>query len=219
MTSFFPRFPSSEFAPFFRLLDAADPFIQPRSQPRSFVPRFDVREIGSAYELNGELPGINQEDIEIEFVDANTLVIRGKSERHNSRTKAEAKAVEEPATSEPVVADNASEKSASSYHKATVEDDYVDVGEAAESTESPATPKSITAAHAPQAPETLAVTAKPAEPSYKYWVSERYTGTFERRFSFPGRVDQEAVKASLKNGILSVIVPKAVRAEKKITIE
>lgn len=218
MTSLFPRFPSSDFAPFFQLLQATDPFLQPRAQHRSFVPRFDVSEVGSAYELHGELPGIEQRDIDIEFVDANTLVIRGKSEHHTTRTNEEAKAVDEPASPEPIVADDVSGKSTPPYHKATVEDDYVDAGAPAEGAEASAATNTATA-HASQAADTQAVITKPAEPKYKYWVSERSTGTFERRFSFPGRVNQEAVKASLKNGILSVIVPKAVRAEKKITIE
>ena len=218
MTSLFPRFPSNDFAPFFRLLDAADPFLQPRSQPRSFVPRFDVKEIGSAYELHGELPGIKQEDIDIEFVDANTLVIRGKTERHITQSNEDATVVEGPASSEPVVANNASEKPAPSYEKATVEDDYVDAGAPAESAET-SSKFDTSATNTSQAPDTQTVAIKPAEPNYKYWVSERSTGTFQRKFSFPGRVDQEAVKASLENGILSVIVPKAVRVEKKITIE
>ena len=218
MTSLFPRFPSNDFAPFFRLLDAADPFLQPRSQSRTFVPRFDVKEVGSAYELHGELPGIKQEDIDIEFVDANTLVIRGKTERHITQSNGDTKAVEGPASSGPAVANNASGKSAPSYEKATVEDDYVDAGAPEESAET-STKSDTVATNTSQAPDTQAVATKPAEPIYKYWVSERSTGTFQRRFSFPGRVDQEAVKASLKDGILSVTVPKAVRAEKKITIE
>ena len=43
----------------------------------------------------------------------------------------------------------------------------------------------------------------------KYWVSERSVGEFHRAFSFPSRVNQDEVKASLKNGILNVVVPKA----------
>ncbi|KAL8822861.1 MAG: hypothetical protein Q9191_006411 [Dirinaria sp. TL-2023a] len=217
MTSFFPRFPSNDFAPFFRLLDAADPFVLQRSQPRSFVPRFDVREVGSNYELHGELPGIKQEDIDIEFVDANTLVIRGKTETHKSSSNQETKPLEQPAASEPATADDASEKSASSYQKPSVEDDYVDAGEAAKGSEEPNPPTTATAQVASASEPSVA--PKSAEPDYKYWVSERSVGEFQRRFEFPGRVDQESVKASLKNGILSVIVPKAVRAEKKITIE
>ena len=217
MTSFFPRFPSSEITPLFRLLDTADPFLQPRASSRSFVPRFDVREINSAYELHGEFPGIKQEDIEIEFVDANTLVIRGKAERQSTQTSDKGKSIEQqPTVTETVAADTASEQSSSSYQKATVEEDYVDAGAAAEGFEAPETksPASVEGTPAPSTPA-----RNNAGPDYKYWVSERTVGQFERRFSFPGRVNQDAVKASLANGILSVIVPKSIREEKRITIE
>lgn len=54
----------------------------------------------------------------------------------------------------------------------------------------------------------------------KYWVSERSVGEFHRAFSFPSRVDQDAVKANLKNGILSVVIPKAVSHHaKRIMVE
>lgn len=56
--------------------------------------------------------------------------------------------------------------------------------------------------------------------SPKYWVSERSVGEFHRAFTFPSLVDQNAVKASLKNGILSVVVPKATHHEaKRIMVE
>lgn len=62
--------------------------------------------------------------------------------------------------------------------------------------------------------------AKQSGDTPKYWVSERSVGEFHRSFSFPTRVDQDAVKASLKNGILSVIVPKAKAPQpRKINIE
>ena len=175
-----------------------------------------MREVNSAYELHGEFPGIKQEDIEIEFVDANTLVIRGKAERQSTQTSDKGKSIEQPTVTETVAADTASETSSSSYQKATVEEDYVDAGAAAEDAEAPVT-KSTASVEATPAPSTPAVNK--ADPDYKYWVSERSVGQFERRFSFPGRVNQEAVKASLANGILSVIVPKAIRKETKITIE
>jgi len=57
------------------------------------------------------------------------------------------------------------------------------------------------------------------KPAAKYWVSERSVGQFSRTFTFPNRVDQDNVKASMKNGILSVIVPKSKKPEsRKITI-
>jgi len=54
----------------------------------------------------------------------------------------------------------------------------------------------------------------------KYWYSERTVGDFTRSFNFPTNVDQEKVKASMKNGILSIKVPKAEKAKgHKIAIE
>ncbi|KAF3923317.1 hypothetical protein ABW21_db0203017 [Orbilia brochopaga] len=55
----------------------------------------------------------------------------------------------------------------------------------------------------------------------KYWVRERYVGEFQRAFSFPQSVDHDAVKASLKDGILNIVVPKKTGPDgpRKITIE
>jgi len=46
------------------------------------------------------------------------------------------------------------------------------------------------------------------KPEHTYWVSERSMGEFARSFAFPNRVDLDNIKASLKNGILSVVIPK-----------
>ncbi|KAI5293115.1 hypothetical protein KEM52_005821 [Ascosphaera acerosa] len=53
------------------------------------------------------------------------------------------------------------------------------------------------------------VAKKTDKPAFKYWVSERSSGSFHRTFNFPAQIDQDNVKASLKDGILSVTVPKA----------
>jgi HSP20 family molecular chaperone IbpA len=69
-------------------------------------------------------------------------------------------------------------------------------------------------------PAEIAVTEPPRSDESKYWVSERSVGEFARTFSFPKPVDQENVKASLKNGIISIIVPKAAAPQsKRINIE
>ncbi|KAI5289691.1 hypothetical protein KEM52_000693 [Ascosphaera acerosa] len=54
----------------------------------------------------------------------------------------------------------------------------------------------------------------------KYWVTERTTGAFHRTFNFPSRVDQDRVTATLRDGLLSIYVPKLreQRGRKKITI-
>ncbi|KAJ5161342.1 30 kDa heat shock protein [Penicillium capsulatum] len=170
MSLFRTHFPSAdvEFGPLFRLFDDYNEHRTARHhQPalRSFTPRFDIREGGDAYHLDGELPGIAQKDIEIEFSDPQTLVVKGRVERE--------------------------------YHHTEPKDND-------KTTES----------------ETAVVEADKTQTSHRFWASERSVGEFQRTFSFPVRVDQDAVKASLKNGILSVVIPKATAsATKKITIE
>jgi len=145
-----------------------------------FRPKFDVKETKDYYELHGELPGLEQKNVNIEWTDGNTLTISGRTEhRHEEGTRPTAEDVSE----------------SSSNDKPT---------------------------------ETTAVTTtqkagevgKPVEHETKYWVSERSIGEFRRNFSFPARVDQDAVKATLKNGVLSINVPKAKGGKtKKVSIE
>jgi HSP20 family protein len=201
-----------EVAPLFSLFDETVNELQraSRAARRQFNPRFDLKETKEAYSLEGELPGIDQSNLNIEFVDEHTLTIRGRSERHTeSGTRPQAlesqnkPAIEESAT--------ASETGSVKSHQPTVEDEEPanSSAVAAESATAP-TP-------APAEPE-----AKPEEqrPQQQYWISERHVGEFSRSFSFPQRVNQEAVKASLKNGILSIVVPKAPAPEsRRINIE
>ncbi|KAF2112406.1 HSP20-like chaperone [Lophiotrema nucula] len=188
--SLFPRF-TQEFAPLFRLMDEYDrDFRRHTSQLRSFTPKFDVKEAKDAYELHGEFPGIKQEDISIEWTDANTLTVSGRSETVREEGERPAGHIE----------DGNGEK-LDKEHQPRVED------ETAEAAETQVSKK----------PEQHVAKAEDAP---KYWVSERSVGEFHRSFSFPTRVDQDAVKASLKNGILSVLVPKAKKSEpRKISIE
>ena len=62
---------------------------------------------------------------------------------------------------------------------------------------------------------------KKDEKEDNYHISERYYGTFERSFGLPKSVDRDHVKASMKNGVLSVTLPKSKEAKalsKKIAI-
>ena len=213
-TPFFPPGNlGSDFAPLFRLLDSATADLLPSSSQQArttFTPRFDVREVGATYELQGEVPGFEQKDLDIEFVDERTLVIRGRTNTEGTQTNEAAEAAEPVKAVENEAAnDNVSEKSAS-YQKASVEDEYVDVGN-----ENEAAPASDAAEVAP-----ATETHKATQPSFKYWVNERSSGEFERRFSFPSRLELENVKASLRKGVLSVVVPKvAAKDPRRINIE
>ncbi|KAL1984315.1 hypothetical protein VTN96DRAFT_9273 [Rasamsonia emersonii] len=177
--SLLPRWPpAGEFSSLFRLLDEYTDHISRRLGPdfysggglRTIAPRFDMRESNDAYYLDGELPGIDQKDITIEFTDPKTLVVRGRTERNYETGEAGAGAG----------------------------------GEQQQQQQTKAVEK----------------TAEEQQQDHRYWVSERSIGEFSRTFTFPAAVDQDNVKASLKNGILSITVPKTATAQtKRITIE
>ncbi|KXL47775.1 hypothetical protein M433DRAFT_155769 [Acidomyces richmondensis BFW] len=211
----FPRFYSnveSEFAPMFKLLDDHASHVLANSNRRGggswfgpsslssslrdFQPRFDVKETEQAYELHGELPGVEQKNIEVEFTDPQTLRIGGWTEYVREEG-------ERPAALE---GGKTQDKIEGGYHKPTVEEDETATTQSGKEKQ--------------MAKGSTKEQAKQEEPKAKYWISERATGSFSRQFSFPQPVDSDAVKASLKNGILSVIVPKkSAPTSKRITVE
>lgn len=202
--SLFPRF-TQEFAPIFRLFDEYDRQAfrdvdrQFSNSLRSFTPKFDVKETKDAYELHGELPGVDQKNVNIEWTDNNTLTISGRHEhvREEGQRPTAIDGGEEQKRIESSKDDKA--------HQPRVED------ESAESTDK----DTQVATQSGQQQVT-----KHDTPKHKYWVSERSVGSFHRSFAFPARVDQDAVKASLKNGILSIVVPKATAPQtRKVAIE
>jgi len=211
--AFFPRSlitstPSeASFTPLFRLLDDFDNYSRSSSQPRhrhvkAFTPKFDVRELTDSYELHGELPGIDQKDVEIEFTDHQTLTIRGRTERQytSNSPPAVAESADYVEVAKPAEGDQTSKDNS---HKATVEEEDA----------SAAKDDNANTEVAKQEEQ------KPQVPEAKFWVSERSVGEFSRTFSFPIRVDQDGVRASMKNGVLSVLIPKARKLEsRKITI-
>jgi len=134
-------------------------------------PRFDIIERDKEYHLQGELPGVSPENVEIEFTDAQTIVVRGRSVREHTEG----------------------------------DPSLVDESKRIESTD-----KGANGAEG----------RKEKKQKARYWLSERSYGEFSRMFTFPGPVDQDAVKAKFKNGVLDVVVPKAERkGGRRIEIE
>jgi HSP20 family molecular chaperone IbpA len=197
--SFLTADPAYSFQPLFRMLDDFDQYSRQGDRDTSaslktFTPKFDVKELKDTYELHGELPGIEQKDVEIEFTDAHTLTIKGRTERSYTSGTPPAGFVE-GAPAQGAIEGTDSHKG----HKATVEDEGAVEG----STE-------VTKREEP---------TQPKEPESRVWVSERSVGQFSRSFTFPARVDQDAVTATMKNGLLSIVVPKNKKSEpRKIAI-
>lgn len=204
--SLFPRYIANEFAPMFRLMDdyaahrsgglnSSNEWPSFSSTFKSFTPKFDVKENKESYELHGELPGIKQENVSIEFTDAQTLTIKGRTEHVREEGEKPAGLLEGEEAKKQIEGNG--------YHKPSVEEEG-----------------SKQATGNNQVEKASEDTNKPAGKQSKYWVSERSVGEFARTFSFPTRVDQEYVKANLKDGILSIVVPKAqAPTSKRINIE
>ena len=216
--SLFPRSiygaDTTSFTPLFRLLDDFDNYrteaeAQGGNQTgnrkgsralgsRTFNPKFDVRETENTYELHGELPGIERENINIEFTEPQTIVIHGHVERtYRSGTPPSGLLEDGAKTNGAITEGGEKEQHISKPHKVTVED---------ESSEQQGTVVKKEEHQKEQSQQ---------QPKEKYWITERSIGEFSRTFSFPSRVDQDAVSASLNNGVLTISVPKAKKHESR----
>lgn len=180
--------------------------------------------------MEGELPGFDAKDISIEFLDdGHTLQIKGKTVQESKRDSApvaqtvegttERAVADAPATETTTPEVNTSETSSLKSHQATVEDDVEEPANASAATTT-ATEQAVVEAPKTTEQQVTEQPQQPEQPATKSWVSERYTGSFTRSFKFPSKVDQEAVRASLKDGILAITLPFARKPEsRKIQIE
>ena len=120
-------------------------------------PKFDVKEDKDTYILESPVPGINRQDIVVEFSDDHTLTIRGRTEHSREDAQRPHGAFE-----------------GGQSQRSTFEAKEVDR----------------------------------TAPEHAQWVSERSMREFGRGFTLPTRIDQARVVASLRNGVLSVVLPK-----------
>ncbi|KAF2690672.1 HSP20-like chaperone [Lentithecium fluviatile CBS 122367] len=253
-----PSFPS--FVPFLSQVDELlseidrearrEAHRQRQQRKRIARAHFIVHESKEAYQVDGEIAGFQQEHIDIEVTDDNTLKVSGDTERKAEQPQAasapalEAPATEAPATEAPAqeetmdgVTLNEAERPASPVHsetgshksyQATVEDDFEDIGAefatpSSTSSDTPAEPKGKEkAVDEPAAnTETAVQQPQPEIPAQQSETDEwRFQGSFERTFRFSERIDATGVRASLRNGLLSITVPKAKAPEvRRITIQ
>jgi HSP20 family molecular chaperone IbpA len=198
--SFYGEDPS--FTNLFRMLDDFASYSNSREaqapqgaravRQRLFNPRFDVRETETAFELHGELPGVDREHLTIEFVEPQTLAIRGRVERNYSAgNPPAAAAIEDTQVSGAVT------EGSEASHQASVSD---------EETETAKEKGEV-------APVAAPAKSQPSPPKERYWHQERQVGEFYRTFNFHSRVDEAAVSANLDRGVLHVTIPKAAKHE------
>ncbi|KAJ3053407.1 hypothetical protein HK097_004351 [Rhizophlyctis rosea] len=150
------------------------------TQLSSFRPLVDLSETAKEYQIEADLPGARREDIDVEFQDGNTIILKGTigtSSPVETSTQAVKEAPSVDATSDAVVEPTTTTK--------------------------PITSSVESATHVEQP---------------TYWERERLFGSFRRAFTFPTSIDAERVKATFRDGVLSVKVPKLEQKVNKIVI-
>lgn len=189
---------------------------QPRRKTRplpTFQPRFDVRETENAYVLHGELAGLERENVEVEFTEPQTMVIRGRIERSYEKKLEQEQQQQQPeaeAAAAEMTDEDKNQKRRNS-HQATVEDDPEEPSTPVHTP--PESPKTKPADKPADKQQQVQKAAAPQPPRVRVLATERSVGEFSRAFSFPVRVDHDGVTASLDSGILTVTVPKAKKHE------
>jgi HSP20 family molecular chaperone IbpA len=236
--SLFPRSfyggPDTSFTPLFRLLDDFDNYRTEVQSPngnggrkghrgigaRTFNPKFDVRETEDTYELHGELPGVDRENISIEFTEPQTIVIRGHVERTYQVGKPPKGFLE--GTKVAGFLPESGEEQRHKGHKgqkASVEDERSEQGKEQQQQQEGKEQQQQQGKEEQQQQgkeqQQQGKEQQEEQQKEKYWVSERAVGEFCRTFTFPTRVDPDGVTASLENGILHVTVPKLKKHESR----
>ncbi|KAI9164077.1 30 kDa heat shock protein [Paramyrothecium foliicola] len=231
MAFFFPRTvyhtPATTLNPFFRLLSELDQQLQqpqPTPQPhvrrteprcpayrvsvRPWEPHFEAQETDDAFVIYGELPGLNKDHVTVEFPEPRKLVVSGNVERQSTPpTKPVEPLAQEPSVGIEAISEDT--QSRSSY-QATVEDDEEGDDFEVLSQSSKTSPEGQPA----QSQQPSVEQADQKQPAETPNAPSSYTKKeFSRYFTFPTHVNHEAVTADLKDGLLTVVVPKAKKPE------
>lgn len=199
--------------------------------------RFSANQTGQGWQVDGDIEGFTQDNINIEITDEHTLKITGNTKWQSEKPQSEVQdSAVENASEEPqkkIEAGNAidtvtsnieasatdSDTESHKSYQPTVEDDYEDLGaetssliSASSGTNSQAEAKGKEKAVEEPTATTAAVVQHPAPEALaqqKSQSQERVHGTFQRTFRFPERIDIDKVGASFKEGALKVVVPRA----------
>ncbi|KAI5291224.1 hypothetical protein KEM54_005819 [Ascosphaera aggregata] len=216
-----------------------------------FAPRFDVRETQDSYYLHGELPGVEQKDVDIEFTDPQTLQVRGFVNRahdayssvgDDTSSNSSSSSGEEHESDESDESSNESsgDEEMRAFVSAFQSDTDLDANDS-DTSDSPHISHQASVEDVDEQGNIISIrrASRPASATrtalekngsakdkdkdkllWRYWLTERSVGTFQRTFQFPREVDQDNVRASLEQGILTVKVPKEVkRRTRRIAIE
>ena len=191
-------------------IDDVDRFFHHHRFIHCFSPRFDLEEHTRFYLLTGDVPGGKAEDITIEPRDERTLVISGNINRSTRDSEERAKFDAKSEKAEPI--------------QETPEVDTQQPDDTSKAPNQPTSPtsrarfqlhiSSLTHLHGGKSVGSQAETSVRNGghgSEYTMLLNERMgTGgtRFSRTFTLPMPIDEDAIQASVEDGILRVLVPK-----------
>ncbi|KAK0122526.1 hypothetical protein ONS95_010754 [Cadophora gregata] len=189
-----------DFSPILHYIDEFDRHFSRRHRfMNCFIPRFDLEEDNRNYYLYGDIPGATASEITVEANDDHTLVVYGNTKRPGPEREGEVKG---EGVSNPTPG----------FQAASVREQEQQTFEP-----SPPTQPAPAPAHTHHQRHLTSNSDPNPNPTTNHVIllSERLTGDFHRTFAFPCAVDEKGVKASMENGVLSVVVPKRDVVERK----
>lgn len=194
-----------DFNPILHCIDELDRHFSNRHHHlmNCFIPRFDLEEDTRFYYFYGEIPGAKAEDITIEPHDSHTLVIYGTTHSPSSGHIL-------PTLGGELI--NGNERSARPPTQApstgSTEEAKADITSDGNKPPLSLSPQNHNR-HSPTSYiEPGSATKAPPRPEHKTLLSERLVGDFHRTFAFPMPVLEEAIRASIEDGVLSLLIPK-----------
>lgn len=214
---------------------------QRQQRKRALRAQFSVSQNESGWQVDGDIRGFNQENLSIEVTNEYTLKVSGNTEWKSEKALTEnttVSAVPEKApenksndsTATQVEATPTTRDSDTESHRsyqATVEDDFEDLGAetsslisaSSESSTVPEVAEPKGKEKAVEEPVASNSNSPAKDQNEESENQEQPHGSFERTFTFPERIDAANVRATFKDGALSIVVPKAPAQEpKSITI-
>lgn len=224
-----------DFSPILNYIDEFDRHFSHRHRfMNCFIPRFDLEEDAHNYYLYGDIPGASVNEITVEAHDNHTLVIYGKTARPGPapRKDDEGKGKEDAEFVNVMVEDHEHvQEMGNTDHKPAVPISSKEDEQAAVSPNGPYFPPPPTQSDQSTQPHDQGHASFNNAPGNQHMqsehhilLSERLVGEFHRTFAFPQPVVEQGVRASMENGVLSLVVPKREKGEdvkrgRKVPIE
>jgi HSP20 family protein len=207
-----------DFSPILNYIDEFDRHFSRRHRfVNCFIPRFDLEEDAHNYYLYGDIPGAVVDDITVEAHDNHTLVVYGKTTRPGPGPKENDDAKGNDAEFVKVMVEDHEHvrEKGSTDHKSAVPISNNEDQKAVTSPEGPSFPPPPTQAEQSGNPHhqrhesyNPGQGSQHLQDDHRILLSERLVGDFHRTFAFPQPVVEDGVRASMENGVLSLVVPK-----------